>query len=187
LIIEELDIHRLGSFFSRGFDGRTHNNIAAWIARDSALDHQQTTLCVNTDNIKVLHSAGVITKVTRHTFAWKNTAWVLSLANRTRNPMRTAVTVRSALRFEVVAFDRAGETFTNCGTGYVDLLTRFENAFDSDDATGRKFSCTGGVKAEFFEDTSGFYTSFGIVTGLWLGYSGGAARTISNLNGGVTV
>ena len=101
--------------------------------------------------------------------------------------MRTAVTVRGALRLKVVALDCAGETFTNCGTGYVDLLTSFEDAFDSDYATGRKFGCTGRIEAEFFEDTSGFYTSFGIVTGLWLGYSGGAARAISKLNRGVAV
>ena len=101
--------------------------------------------------------------------------------------MRTAVTVRRALRFEVVTLDRAGETFTNGGAGYVDLLASFENAFDSDHATRREFGCASRIETEFFEDATGFYTSFGVMTGLRLGYTGSATSAVSNLNGGVAV
>ena len=95
--------------------------------------------------------------------------------------------MRGALRLEVVALDRASETFTDSGTGNVNLLTSFEHAFNSDHATRREFSCASRIETKFFKDTSGFYTSFGIVSGLRLGYSGGAACTVSNLNGGVAV
>ncbi|MNN45166.1 hypothetical protein D3C81_1594860 [compost metagenome] len=95
--------------------------------------------------------------------------------------------MRSALRTEVVTLDGTGEAFTNGRARHVDLLAGFEHGFHGDHGTGRKFSGASGIKAEFFEDATGFSAGFGVVARLRLSHTRGTTSAISHLDRGVAV
>src|SRR3546814_6265618 len=88
--------------------------------------------------------------MTRHFLTGEHTTWILCLTDRTRNAVRTRVTVRVTLRGEMVALDGTGEAFTNGRASDVNFLSCFENAFNGHNRTGRKFGGFGGVETEFF-------------------------------------
>ena len=95
--------------------------------------------------------------------------------------------MRSALRTEVVALDRAGEALADGGARHVDLLAGFEHGFHGNDRARRKFGGLGGIQAEFFEDAAGFDAGLGVVARLRLGDARGTTGAISQLDGGIAV
>src|SRR5690606_16991992 len=125
---------------------------------------------------------GDVAQMARHFLAGEHTTWILGLTRGTWCAVRQRVTVRSALTSKVVALDRAGETLTNSGTGYVNFLACFEYAFYGHVSTGRVFGGFGGIKAEFFQDTASFGASFCVVPCQWFGHACSAAGTIGNLH-----
>src|SRR5690606_28443129 len=122
-----------------------------------------------------------------HALAGEDAARVLRLADRAGHAVRTRVTVRRALRAEVVTLDRAGKALTDGGARNVDLLAGFEQGFHGNDGARGEFGQTGRIQAEFFQDAAGFSAGFGVVAGLRLGHTRGTTGAISHLDRGVTV
>src|SRR5690606_31421467 len=119
--------------------------------------------------------------------AGEDTAWVLCLADGTRNAVRTRVAVRSTLRAKVVALDGAGKAFTDRRASDVNLLSRFEYAFHGHNRTGRKFGGFGGVETEFFEDATGFGAGLCVMPSLRLGHAGCATGAVGYLHSRVAI
>src|SRR5690606_32869472 len=186
LVVQELEFHLLGSFLGR-LDGGTHDDVGIFVARDGTLDQQQAALGVDTHDVEILYGTGNATQMTGHFLAGEHATGILGHTNRARDTVRDRVTVRIALTSKVVALDRACETFTNGGAGYVNFLAGFENAFDGQNGTSRKFGGLSGIETELFEDAASFNACFGEVTGLRLGDARCTARTICYLHCCITI
>jgi len=72
---------------------RAHHDMTTLGTRNSAFQKHQTTLRINTDNLKILLSARHRTHVTRHTLARKHSTRILRHSDGARNIVRTGVTV----------------------------------------------------------------------------------------------
>ena len=92
----------------------------------STFDHDQATIEVCTNNLKVLcrHARGA--HVTSHLLALKDLTWILTLTNRAVRTVRHGNTVRGPKPAEIVALHRAGKALAHRGSGDVDLLARHE-------------------------------------------------------------
>src|SRR5690606_10150461 len=181
LVVQELEFHLLGSFLGLRLDGGTHDDVGVLVAGNSAPDQQQSAFCVDTHDVEILDGTGDVTQMAGHFLAGEDAAGILSLADGTGHAVRTGVTVRCALRTEVVALDGSGKALADGGTGYVHLLARFEHAFDGHDGTGREFGGFRGVETEFLEDAAGFNAGFGVMPGSRLADARGAAGAVCYL------
>src|SRR5690606_3793830 len=110
------------SFGVFGLDSRTHGHEPTLGARNRALDQELLTRFVDAEDVKVLRGLGTVAQVARHALAGEHTTWVLCHTDRAGDVVRTAVTVRCALRGHVVTLDRAGIAFTDRSALHVDLL-----------------------------------------------------------------
>src|SRR5690606_40921284 len=119
------------------------------MAGNGALDQQQAAFGVDTHDVEVLNGTGHIAQVASHALAGEDAARILRLADRAGHAVRTGVTVRGALRTEVVALDGAGETLTDRGARDVDLVAGSEHRFDGDDRAGGELGGAGGATAIF--------------------------------------
>ena len=77
---------------------------------------------VDTNHVEILGSHCLIAHVTGHALTGEHATWVLCHTDRAGDIVRTAVTVRSTLRAEVVTLDSTGVALTNRSTLHVDLL-----------------------------------------------------------------
>jgi hypothetical protein len=186
LSVQELEFHRLSSLLCFNFDSRRYNDLAVFRAWDRAFDQQQLTVGIDTGDFEVLHSAGDVTEVTGHALTWEHAAWILRHTDGTWNIVRTGVTVGSTARSKVVTLDGTGIAFTDRDTLNVDLLTDFEQGSGNDIASFQ-FGSFGSVDAELFQQSTGFNTSFSVVTSNSLRYAGSATLTECDLNSGITV
>src|SRR3546814_19832306 len=94
--------------------------------------------------------------MTRHFRTGEHTTWILCLTDRTRNAVRTRVTVRVTLRGEMVAHAGTVEAFTTGRASDVNFLSCFENAFNGHNRTGRRSGGFGGFETEIFTVDTGF-------------------------------
>ncbi|MNH24549.1 hypothetical protein D3C79_844890 [compost metagenome] len=101
--------------------------------------------------------------------------------------MRTAVTVRSALRTEVVTLDRACEALTNGSALHVHLLAHCEQFSDRQSSASSVLTGNFSRHGEFAGHFTGFDTCLGKVAGLGLGHARSAARTERDLQGHVAI
>ena len=90
------------------------------------LDQQQLAVCVDANDVEVLHGHGIVAEVAGHALAREHAARILRHRDRARHVVRTAVAVRRALRAEVVALDRAGEALADRRALHVDHLAHCE-------------------------------------------------------------
>src|SRR5690606_4591716 len=157
------------------------------VAGHGALDQQKAAFGVDAHDIEILDGAGDVTHVTGHLLAREHTTRVLRHTDGTGDAVRDRVTVGIALTCEVVALDGTGETLTDGGTGDVDLLAFFEDAFHSQYGTGREFGSLGGIEAEFLEDAAGFGAGLGEVTCSRLAHARGATGAVGDLHGRVAI
>ena len=132
LIVDDFQFHAI----SLGLDGGTHDNVRTACARNGALDEEELTVGVDTNHNQVLGRTLNITEVTRHALTRENATRILRHTDRTRHVVRTAVTVRRALRGHVVALDRAGVALTDRGALHIDLLACCEHGVGGNHATG---------------------------------------------------
>src|SRR5690606_20179375 len=122
LVIDKLEFHGL-----RPLHGRTHNHVTVLRTRNGTLDQQQLAGFVDADDFEILRGGCNVAHMTGHALTRENATRILCHTNRTRHVMRTAITVRSALRAEVVTLDGAGEALTDGGTTHIHLLTDGKN------------------------------------------------------------
>jgi len=100
-----------------------------------------------------------------------NATWILGHRNRTGHVVRTAVTVRCALRFEVVTLDGAGEAFTDGSALHVHFLAHSKHGSHGHSSACGVLGGRVGGHAEFLNDFTGFNTGFGQVTSDRLGHA----------------
>src|SRR5471030_2130707 len=85
------------------------------------------TVSVDTSDHEVLHRNRFVAHVTRHALTRENTTRILRHTDRTRDVVRTRVTVRCATRSEVVTLDGTGVALTDRHALHVDFLAYFED------------------------------------------------------------
>src|SRR3569832_2768240 len=95
--------------------------------RNGAFQQHQTTLRIDTHNLKVLLGAGDSTHMAGHALARDNSTRILRHAARARHVVRTRVAMGGALRYEVVAIDGARKALTLRHTGNIHLLPRLKH------------------------------------------------------------
>ena len=124
--------------------------------------------------------------MTGHALTRENTTWILRHTDGTWNVVRTRVTVRCTARSEVVTFDNACIAFTDGNALHVDLLTDFEQG-SGDNIASFQFGGFSSVNTELFQQSTGFNTSFSVMTSNSFGHAGSATLTECDLNSGVTI
>src|SRR5690606_22833837 len=145
-----------------------HDDVRAGMAGNSTANQQQTAFHVDADDVEVLNGTLDVAQMTGHLLARENTTRILRLADGTRHAVRARVTVRGALRSEVVTLDGTGKALTDGDASDVYLRASFEDGFHGEDCTGSELCSTLGSQAEFLQYATGFDTSLGIVTDLSL-------------------
>ena len=117
----------LAILLRRGLHRRTHDDLAAFGARNRAADQQQVALDVDLDDLEVLDGAANHTHVARHALALEHAARRLALADRARRSVRHGHTVRGMVTGEVVTLHRAGEALADRGARDIDDRADFED------------------------------------------------------------
>src|SRR5690606_41932631 len=82
LCLRSLPTRRSSDLLGRRLDGRTHDDIAAGMAGNGALDQQQAAFGVDTHDVEVLNGTGHIAQVASHALAGEDAARILRLADR---------------------------------------------------------------------------------------------------------
>src|SRR5437870_3843103 len=97
------------SLFERRLDGRAHNDMPSIGAGHRALDQKQAALCIDANDFERLHRTLDVAMLAGHALAGKHASRILRHGNRAGRIVRQRITVRSAVRAEMVAPDHAGK------------------------------------------------------------------------------
>src|ERR1700693_4132454 len=106
-VIDELEIHALGPLLQWSLDRRLDHDVAAVGAWNRTLDQQQAAFDVDANDFECLHRALDVAVLARHALAGKHSPGVLSHAERAGAVVRARITVRGAVRAEIVTLDHA--------------------------------------------------------------------------------
>src|SRR5690606_38354554 len=102
------------------------DDVATLGTRHRTLHEKELALDVHANDLETLRGALHVAVLARHALARKDTTRILRHADRTSRVVRDRVTVRGAVRREVVTLDRAGESLADRHTRDVDLLANLE-------------------------------------------------------------
>jgi hypothetical protein len=103
-------------------DRRTNNHIGTGSPRKSTLYQQQIVCDIHLNNFETLSRYTGITHMTSHLLAFPDSTGRLTLADRTRDTVRSRVAVSGILHVEIVTLDSSLKTFTFRGTGNIHHL-----------------------------------------------------------------
>ena len=151
-------------FRSLRLNSRTDDDFAALSAGDRTANQQKLTFLVNAGNDQILGRALHVTQMAGHALAGEHTARILAITNGAGGASRHGVTVRSAVRREVMTLDSASKTLTDGRTRHVDLLA-FREHFAREGHAGLEFGDLFGIDMELFERRTRFDAGLGKMAG----------------------